>query len=90
MKIMRFFNVRVGREQWMMLLAFFAWLLPQTLVATHVDDTWKYQVMLNGSNTIRISAPVYDMDGADCWVDNVKINIGKNSLYSSPATKIIN
>ena len=75
MKIMRFFNVRVEREQWMMLLAFFAWLLPQTTMATHVDDTWKYQVMLNGSNTIRISAPVYDMDGADCWVDNGNLKV---------------
>jgi len=55
----------------MLLLA----LLPQRAAATHVDDTWKYQVMLNGSNTIRISAPVYDMDGADCWVDNGNLKV---------------
>lgn len=60
---------------WMLLMALFAWLLPQTAAATHVDDTWKYQVMLNGSNTIRISAPVYDMDGADCWVDNGNLKV---------------
>ena len=45
-----------------------AWLLPEQAAATHVDDTWKYQVSLNGSNTISIQAPVYDQEGADCWV----------------------
>ncbi|MBR0036612.1 MAG: hypothetical protein IJP70_03105 [Bacteroidales bacterium] len=45
-----------------------AWLLPERAAATHVDDTWKYQVSLNGSNTISIQAPVYDQEGADCWV----------------------
>lgn len=50
-------------------------ILPQQAAATHVDDTWKYQVILNGSNTIRISAPVYDMDGADCWVDNGNLKV---------------
>ena len=60
--------------QWM-LIALFVWLLPQRAAATHVDDTYKYQVMLSGSNTIRISAPVYDMDGADCWVDNGNLNV---------------
>ncbi|MBQ9356771.1 MAG: hypothetical protein IJT98_05735, partial [Prevotella sp.] len=50
------------------MLCLTAWLLPQRVAATHVDDTWKYQVSLNGSNTISIQAPVYDQEGADCWV----------------------
>jgi len=62
-------------QRWKLLAVLSAWLLPQMAAATHVDDTWKYQVMLNGSNTIRISAPVYDMDGADCWVDNGNLKV---------------
>ena len=56
-------------------------LLPQQAAATHVDDTYMYQVMLNGSNSIRIQAPVYDMDGADCWVTdgNLKVTWTDNS-----------
>ncbi len=57
------------------MLALVAWLLPHSVVATHVDGTWKYQVMLNGSNTIRISAPVYDQEGVDCWVYNGKLKV---------------
>ena len=72
---MRITIEKAKREQWMLLLMLLTWLLPQTAAATHVDDTWKYQVMLNGSNTIRISAPVYDMDGADCWVDNGNLKV---------------
>jgi len=41
----------------MLLLAL---LLPQRAAATYVDETYNYQVMLNGSNTIRIQVPVYD------------------------------
>lgn len=68
----------------MLLLA----LLPQRAAATHVDDTYKYQVMLNGSNTIRIQAPVYDMDGADCWVTdgNLKVTWTDNSGKSQTKT----
>lgn len=47
--------------------------LPQRVTATHVDETYNYMVTLNGSNTIRIQVPVYDQDGADCWVAGVPI-----------------
>ena len=43
-------------------------LLPQRAAATYVDDTYRYSVMLSGASTITIKAPVYDQDGADCWV----------------------
>ena len=52
-----------------------AWLVPQTAAATHVDETYNYQVMLNGSNTIRIQVPVYDQEGYDCWVTDGNLNV---------------
>ena len=66
-----------GSARWSaaLLLALFAWLVPQGAWATHVDDTWKYQVSLNGSNTIRIQVPVYDQEGADCWVSNGNLKV---------------
>ncbi|MBO5627753.1 MAG: hypothetical protein J5965_01575, partial [Aeriscardovia sp.] len=66
-----------GSARWSaaLLLALFAWLMPQGAWATHVDDTWKYQVSLNGSNTIRIQVPVYDQEGADCWVSNGNLKV---------------
>ena len=57
-------------KQWlMMLLSLFAWLLPQTAAAdTYVDRKENYKVSLGGTNIVYFQAPVYDMDGADCWV----------------------
>lgn len=64
-------TTRRGRpRQMLLLLALLAWLVPQGAQATHVDDTWKYQVALNGANTVRIQVPVYDQEGADCWVSD--------------------
>ena len=56
-------------------LLLFSWLVPYGAWATHVDDAWKYQVSLNGSNTIRIQVPVYDQEGADCWVTNGNLKV---------------
>ena len=65
-----------GRPWQLMLLAvLLAWLLPERAAATHVDDTWKYQVALNGANTVRIQAPVYDQEGADCWVSDGNLKV---------------
>ena len=65
-------KTRRGRPwQIIMLLALFAWLLPQTAAAERfVEKKYQYMVMLNGSNTIRIKAPVYDEDMDDHWVCN--------------------
>ena len=55
---------------WLVLLALFAWLLPQRVAAdTYVDKSQNYTVSLGGSNVVYFSAAVYDMDGADCWVE---------------------
>ena len=55
--------------QLMLLLAvLFAWLLPQTAGATYVDQTYNYQVALNGSNSISFSMPVYDQEDEDTWI----------------------
>ena len=63
-------NILRGRP-WLLLLLLFAWLLPQEAAADwYVQRTYQYQVMLNGANTIRIKAPVYDEDEADHWVCN--------------------
>ena len=63
-------NILRGRP-WLMLLAVFTWLLPQTAAAERfVEKTYQYMVMLNGANTIRIKAPVYDEDADDHWVCN--------------------
>ena len=48
-----------------------AWLLPQPAAADrYVEKGYNYMVMLNGANTIRIKAPVYDEDQDDHWVCN--------------------
>ncbi|MBR1484476.1 MAG: hypothetical protein IJ612_02135 [Prevotella sp.] len=72
-------NILRGRP-WLMLLALLAWLLPQTAAAddgydTYVDMSYNYGVMLSGSNTVSISVPVYDQRGADCWVDDGKLEV---------------
>ncbi|WP_146739498.1 LamG-like jellyroll fold domain-containing protein [Pseudoprevotella muciniphila] len=63
-------NLLRGRR-WLMLLFLFLWLLPHTTMAERfVEKTYQYMVMLNGANTIRIKAPVYDEDQDDHWVCN--------------------
>ncbi len=72
-------TTRLGRPwQMLLLLALLAWLVPQGAQATHVDDTWKYQVALNGANTVRIQVPVYDQEGADCWVSDGNLKVVVN------------
>ena len=60
-------NILQGRP-WLMLLALFAWLLPQTAAASYEDEADNYEVTLGGSNVVIINAPVYDQDGSDTWV----------------------
>ena len=63
-------NIYRGRP-WLLLCLLFAWLLPQTAAAERfVEKKYQYMVMLNGSNAIRIKAPVYDEDRDDHWVCN--------------------
>ncbi len=66
-----------------------ALLLPQRAAATYVDETYNYQVMLNGSNTIRIQVPVYDQENEDTYIDDGKLtaqwtdnNGQSHSLYA--------
>ena len=68
-------NLRRGRP-WLLLLLLFAWLLPQEAAADwYVQRKYQYQVMLNGTNTVRIKAPVYDEDEADHWVSNANLRV---------------
>ncbi len=64
-------------QPWLMplLMTLFVLLLSERASATYVDDTYRYMVTLNGSNTIRIKAPVYDQDGADCWVTDGNLKV---------------
>ena len=62
-------NLLQGRP-WLLLAVLFAWLLPQKAAATYVDEKDNYYVSLGGTNIIYFTAPVYDMDGADCWVES--------------------
>ena len=61
--------------QWMLLVAVFAWLLPQQAAAAdrHPEKTYLYQVQLNGSNSVRIQMPLYDENDNDYWVDEGKL-----------------
>ena len=58
-----------------MLLALFAWLLPQTAAASYEDEADNYEVTLGGSNVVIINAPVYDQDGSDTWVYDGKLYV---------------
>ncbi len=61
---------------WLLLLVLFAWLMPQRASAdTYVDSPNNYTVMLGGSNIVYFTAPVYDMDLADCWVQEGKLKV---------------
>ena len=66
---------RRGPALTVLLLTLLAWLLPQRAAATYVDETYNYQVMLSGSNTIRIQVPCYDQDGYDAWVRDGRLYV---------------
>ena len=67
-------NVLQGRPWLVALLMLLSWLLPQAAAADrYVERTYQYQVMLNGTNTIRIKAPVYDEKWDDHWVNDGKL-----------------
>jgi len=56
-----------------MLLVLFVWLVPQRAAAddayeTFVDQSILYNVFVSGSNTVTITVPCYDMEGADAWI----------------------
>ena len=71
---MRKTNYILRGRLWLMLLLL-AWLLPQQAAATYVDEKSNYSVMLGGSNVIYFYAPVYDMDGADCWIADGNLEV---------------
>ena len=79
-------KTRRGRP-WLLLAALFAWLLPQNAVAdSPLLQPYHYQVMLNGSNTVRISAPIYDEVSTDNWTNNATLTIkwtDKNNIEHS-------
>ena len=65
-------DIYSGRH-WLLLLALFAWLVPQQVSAddgyeTFVDQSILYNVFVSGSNTVTITVPCYDMEGADAWI----------------------
>ncbi len=64
---------------WLVLLALFAWLLPQTAAAdlSYEDDPDNYTVELGGSNVIYFTAPCYDTSGADTWIQegNLRVSV---------------
>ena len=73
-------NILRGRPWLIMLAALFAWLLPQTALAdgdytTYVDMSYNYGVSLDGSNTMKIHVPVYQQEGADCWIKDGKLKV---------------
>ena len=52
----------------MMLLALFAWLLPQGAWAEdYVGNRSKYKVWIEGMNVIKAELPCYDQSGSDTW-----------------------
>ena len=70
----------IWRERpWLILLALFAWLLPQTAAAdlSYEDDPDNYVVELGGSNVIYFTAPCYDTSGADTWIQegNLRVSV---------------
>ena len=65
-------NILRGRP-WLVLLALFAWLLPQRAAADdgydrYTDLSYMYNVYVSGTNTVTITVPLYDMEGADAYI----------------------
>ncbi|MBQ7414724.1 MAG: hypothetical protein IJV09_04770, partial [Prevotella sp.] len=70
-------NILRGRP-WLLLLTLFAWLVPQRAAAddnyeTYVDQSILYNVFVSGTNTVSITVPCYDMEGADAWIMDGKL-----------------
>ena len=67
-------NILRGRP-WLLLWLLFAWLLPQNAAAddgyeTFVDQSYLYNVFVSGTNTVTITVPCYDQEGADAWIED--------------------
>ena len=61
-------------QQWLILLALFAWLLPQRAAAEeYVHDPDHYSVSLGGTNIVYFSAPVYDQKNVDQWINEGRL-----------------
>ena len=80
---------------WLMLLLLLAWLVPQKAAATYVDEKDNYTVMLGGSNIVYFSAPAYDQEGADCWIQKGILKVTAEGVHGDitvltwePATNI--
>ena len=70
---MKQFLQNLREQRWLMLLVLLGWLLPQQAVAddgydTFVDQSYMYNIYVSGSNTVTISVPLYDQEGADCYI----------------------
>ena len=48
------------------IMLLFCW--PNEASACAPEDTWRYTVMLEGSNQLRLNMPLYDKDDNDCWI----------------------
>ena len=80
LNILRGRSIRLAQGKlWLMLLALFAWLLPQQAAAdlSYEDDPDNYTVELGGSNVIYFTAPCYDTSGADTWIydGNLRVSV---------------
>lgn len=42
--------------------------IPQTAEACKLEDTWRYTVMLEGTDKLRLKMPLYDKEDYDCWI----------------------
>ena len=77
-------NILRGRP-WLVLLALFAWLLPQQAHAVaYLEDADNYSVSLGGSNVVYFEAPVYDCKGLDQWITdgNLKVSVDGGTEYT--------
>ena len=77
-------NIMRGRP-WLVLLALFAWLLPQRAHAVaYLHDPDNYSVSLGGTNIVYFEAPVYDCNGLDQWITdgNLKVSVDGGTEYT--------
>ena len=68
-------------RSWLLLLALFVLLMPQQAAADDgydkfTDMSYNYNVYVSGTNTVTISVPLYDQEGADAWIKD-------GNLYAS-------